>query len=69
MNTIIPIKNNDELEQDLERAQAALTSICSMLLITVNELEPNTEAYRALEGVAIFADLAAKAANPQGGIQ
>lgn len=69
MNTIIPIRNSDELEQDLERAQAALTSICSMLLITINELESNTEAYRALEGVAIFADLAAKAANPQGGIQ
>lgn len=42
---------------DLEDAAIAFRGISSMILALLNEVEPNTNEYHALEGVAILADV------------
>ncbi len=69
------LTEHHQAEFALERAEAALSSISSLICTVINsEIDKGTEASFALEGIAQFADLAAKDAklqpvNGQGGDQ
>lgn len=53
-------KNEDlvsELSNELEQAALALRSLSSMALVTLQGIELNTDEARALEGIAMFAEM------------
>ncbi|QSV17651.1 hypothetical protein [Photobacterium ganghwense] len=50
------VSNNPDWA-DLEDAALAFRGISALIISVLNDLEPNTNEYQALEGIAILADL------------